>query len=381
MHMSAPHLPTASLRRLWALSRKESFQIVRDPSSVLIAFILPVIMLVIFGYGINLDTSALRMGLVIEDSGQEAQRFADSFLGSPYFTVTRGNRAEMERALTNGDVRGFVVVPSDFTAQLNRLGGGAPVQVITDGAEPNTANFVEAYANGAWQVWLDQRALAHGEPPRQQIGVEARFWFNRSAESRNYLIPGSITIIMTVIGALLTSLVVAREWERGTMEALLATPVTRTELLLSKLIPYYLLGIISLLICVGVAVFFFCIPFRGSLPMLLTASSFFLLSALGLGLLLSTVTRNQFIAAQGALNLAFLPSMMLSGFIFEISSMPAPIRAVTYLFPARYFVTAMQTLFQAGDVPGLLWRNIAFLVISSVFFIGLTAIKTGRRLD
>ena len=295
--------------------------------------------------------------------------------------VVIGSRAELEQAMVEGRVRGIVVIPSDFTDQLNRPGDTAPVQVITDATDPNTASFVEAYARGAWQVWLQQRAAATGTPMGLNINVEPRFWFNPSAESRNYLIPGSITVIMTVIGALLTSLVIAREWERGTMEALLATPVTRTEILLSKLLPYYLLGILSLLICVAVAVFLLRVPFRGSVPMLLAVATFFLLSALGLGLLLSTVTRNQFNAAQGALNAAFMPAMMLSGFIYEISSMPVPIRAFTYIIPARYFVTAMQTLFQAGDIGPLIWRNVAFLALAAVFFLGFTAKKTKRHLD
>jgi ABC-2 type transport system permease protein len=370
-----------SLRRLLALCKKESLQIVRDPSSIVIAFILPVVMLFIFGFGINLDSTQIRMGLVMEDTGEEAQRFAASFLGSPYMRVTTGSRAEMERALTDGRVRGFVVVAVDFTDRLARPGDAAPVQIITDGSEPNTANFVEAYARGAWQTWLAQRAAALGQEPPAQIEMESRFWFNPSAESRNYLIPGSITIIMTVIGALLTSLVVAREWERGTMEALLATPVNRTEILLSKLLPYYALGVLSLLICVGVSVWGLRVPFRGSLPVLLAVSTFFLLSVLGIGLLLSTATRNQFNAAQGALNAAFLPAVMLSGFTYEIASMPAWLRAFTFIIPARYFVSAMQTLFQAGDIPGVLLPDILCLLAASIFFIGLTALKTRRRLD
>jgi ABC-2 type transport system permease protein len=184
-----------------------------------------------------------------------------------------------------------------------------------------------------------------------------------------------------VIGALLTSLVVAREWERGTMEALLASPVTRTELLLSKLLPYYGLGIVSLFLCVAVAVLVMGVPFRGSLVLLWVIGSLFLASSLGLGLLLSTVLRNQFLAAQAALNAAFLPAIMLSGFLFEIRPMPAVIRGVTSLIPARYFVTAMQTLFQAGSVPPLLLQSGMFLVVAGSFFIGLTALKTRRRLE
>ncbi len=376
--MSTP----VSMRRLYALCRKETWQILRDPSSNIIAFLLPVVMLFIFGYGINLDSTALRLGLVLEDTSPEARRFADNLYGSPYLRVTAGqNRREMEQAMIEGKVRGFVVVPVDFAEQLRRPGGTAPLLVVADGSEPNTANFVQNYVFGAWNGWLKQRAAERGETPPPAISVEPRFWFNPSAESRNYLIPGSITIIMTVIGALLTSLVIAREWERGTMEALLASPVTRAELLLSKLLPYYALGILSLFMCVGVAVVLLRVPFRGSLLVLWVVGSLFLGSGLGLGLLLSTVLRNQFNAAQAALNAAFLPALMLSGFIYEIRSMPEVIQAFTYLIPARYFVTAMQTIFQAGSVWPVLLRSGLFLLAAALFFVGLTALKTRRRLE
>jgi ABC-2 type transport system permease protein len=371
-----------SFRRLRALCRKETWQILRDPSSNLIAFVLPVVMLFIFGYGINLDSTAVNIGLVLEDTSPEARHFADNLYGSPYFIVHNAQtQAEVEQALTEGQVRGFVVVPVDFAEKLKRPTDTAPLLVVADGSEPNTANFVQNYVAGAWLGWMQQRASERGETPPVRISIEPRFWFNPAVESRNFLIPGSITIIMTVIGALLTSLVVAREWERGTMEALLASPVTRTELLLSKLLPYYVLGIVSLFLCVGVATLIMQVPFRGSLWVLWTIGSLFLASSLGLGLLLSTVLRNQFIAAQAALNAAFLPALMLSGFLFEIRSMPAVIQGITYLIPARYFVTAIQTLFQAGNVWSVLLRSGMFLVISGSFFIGLTALKTRRRMD
>ncbi len=369
-------------RRLLALCRKETLQILRDPSSNIIAFILPVVMLLIFGYGINLDSQGLRVGLVLEDTSVEARLFADSLYGSPYLRVTTTqNRAEMARALVKGEVRGFVVLPQDFAEKLKRPTGDAPILIVTDGADPNTANFVENFVRGAWEGWLQERGAGRGESARASVTIEPRFWFNPSAESRNYLIPGSITIIMTVIGALLTSLVVAREWERGTMEALLASPVTRAELLLSKLLPYYALGMLSLLICVAVSILLLGVPFRGSFLVLWLVGSLFLGSALGLGLLLSTLTRNQFNAAQAALNAAFLPAVILSGFIYEIHSMPLVIRAVTYLIPARYFVTAMQTLFQAGDLWPVLGPAMLFLGFASLYFIGMTALKTRRRLE
>jgi ABC-2 type transport system permease protein len=371
-----------SWRRLRALCRKETLQILRDPSSHIIAFLLPVVLLFIFGYGINLDSTALHIGLVLEDTGPEARHFADSLYGSPYLQVTSGLvRQEMEQAMTDGRVKGYVVVPQDFAEKLKRPLDTAPLLLVTDGAEPNTANFVENYVQGVWRGWLQQHRAEQGAAVAAEISLETRFWFNPSAESRNTIIPGSITIIMTVIGTLLTSLVVAREWERGTMEALLASPMTRTELLLSKLLPYYLLGITSLFLCVAVSVFILGIPFRGSVWVLWVIGSLFLLSSLGLGLLLSTVLRNQFDAAQAALNAAFLPALMLSGFIYEIRSMPMVIQAVTYLIPARYFVTAMQTIFQAGNVWTVLLRSGLFLLLAAGFFIGLAALKTRRRLE
>ncbi len=380
--MSKTKSPPISWRRLRALCWKETLQIIRDPSSNLIAIVLPLLMLFIFGYGINLDSAAIRIGLLVEDKSQEAHRFADSLDGSKFFKITRGqSRQELESDLTDGKIRGFIVLAQDFSDNLKRPGNSAPVQVVTDGAEPELAVFVENYAKGAWQGWLLQRAHALGMDPPAQIGVQPRFWFNPSAESRNYLIPGSITLIMTVVGALLTALVVAREWERGTMEALLASPVTRTELLLSKLLPYYVLGIVSLLICVGVSTFVMGVPFRGSIFALFFVSTLFLMPTLGLGLLVSTLMKNQFNAAQAALNLAFLPTMMFSGFIYEISSMPAPLRAFTYLFPGRYFVTAIQTLFQAGDLWPILLRNGLMLTIAGVVLIGLTFRLTKKRLD
>jgi ABC-2 type transport system permease protein len=373
---------SAFLRRLRALCLKEIYQILRDPSSNIIAFVLPIVMLLIFGYGINLDSLGLRVGLVLEDTSPEARLFAASLYGSPYLRITSSqDRSEMAKALTEGKVRGFVVIEQDFAVKLKRSNDPAPILIVTDGAEPNTANFVENYVRSTWDGWLQQRATQHGEAPPVGVNLEPRFWFNPEAESRNYLIPGSITVIMTVIGALLTSLVVAREWERGTMEALLASPMTRAEFLLSKLLPYYALGIASLIICVLVSVFVLRVPFRGSIVALWMIGSLFLGSALGLGLLLSTVTRNQFNAAQAALNAAFLPALILSGFIYEIRSMPVVIRAVTYLVPARYFVTAMQTLFQAGNVWPVLLSSMAFLAVASTFFIGLTAFKTRRRLE
>lgn len=373
---------TVHPRRLLALCRKESMQIVRDPSSVLIAFVLPVILLLIFGFGINLDANRVRVGLVVDDTGAEALRFAQVLRGSPYFDVVPGSsRAELRELLMRGDIRGLVIIRSDFSTQVARNEGKAAVQVQTDGAEPNTANFLGNYVQGAWQAWLTQRSQEHGQAAPPLIDVVPRYWFNPSTQSRNFLLPGSISVIMTIVGALLTSLVIAREWERGTMESLLSTPVTRMELLLSKILPYYVLGMCAMALCVGVSVFVIGVPYRGSLWALAGVSTLFLGSSLGLGLLLSALFRNQLLAAQAALTAAFLPATMLSGYVFEISSMPAPVQAVSYFIPARYFVNALQTLFQAGDIGPVLALNALWLLVSALFWLGLTAWRFGRRLD
>ncbi|WP_199054829.1 ABC transporter permease [Aquitalea sp. ASV15] len=369
-----------SLRRLAALCRKESYQIVRDPSSILIAFVLPVLLLFIYGYGINLDANRVRLGIVQQDGGVEASRLVQTLQASPYIAASlSSSEAAMRQQLQLGSVRGVVILRSDFSAKVRQGQGAAAIQLLTDGAEPNTANFVASYVQGVFQLWQAQRQSGQAEPAG--LTLEARYWFNPTTVSRNYLVPGSISVIMTIIGALLTSLVVAREWERGTMEALLSTPVTRAELLLSKIIPYYLLGMAAMSMCVLVATLVMGVPLRGSLWVLFLVTSLFLGSALGLGLLLSTTTRNQFIAAQFALTAAFLPAIMLSGFVFEIRSMPLAVQAVTYLIPARYFVSALQTLFQAGEIWPVLLINLLFLLLSAAFWLGLTAWRTPRRLD
>lgn len=371
-----------SARRLSALCVKETRQIVRDPSSWLIAVVIPLLLLFIFSYGINLDSSRIRLGVWLQDHSKEALELTNTLRFSPYIDLTvSDNRTDLVKLIQAGQIRGIVEIPVDFSTKYLKRSAQAPVMVITDGSEPNTANFVQAYVQGAWQVWLEQKAISQGQSVSSLIDVQPRYWFNPAMISQHFIIPGSITIIMTVIGAILTSLVVAREWERGTMEALLSTEVTRGELLLSKLIPYYFLGMLAMLLCMVVSVLILKVPFRGSLWILFITTSVFLLSTLGMGLLISTVTQNQFNAAQVALNAAFLPSVMLSGFIFQIDSMPFVIQLTTYIIPARYFVSSLQTLFLAGNVYSVLWSDLLFLIGSAVVFIGLTALKTKRRLD
>lgn len=371
-----------SWRRLKALCFKETKQIVRDPSSALIAVVIPLMLLFIFGYGINLDSSKLRVGILMDQQSQEARELVDAFTGSPFIDATiSDNRQLLANKMQAGEIRGIVVIPVNFSAQLLRSEGHAAIQVITDGSEPNTANFVQAYTKGVWHTWLVQQGENKGYATDPLIELNMRYWFNEAAISQHFIIPGAISIIMTVVGAILTSLVIAREWERGTMEALLSTQITRTELLLSKLLPYQLLGSFVMILCMFVTTFVLDIPYRGSLVILFVITSLYLATALGMGLLISTITRNQFNAAMIALNAAFLPAIMLSGFIFEIDSMPAIIQAVTYFIPARYFVSSLQTLFLAGDIYLVLLTDFLLLIASAILFIGLTALKTRRRLD
>ncbi|HEQ1858787.1 TPA: ABC transporter permease [Providencia alcalifaciens] len=371
-----------SWRRLKALCWKESKQIIRDPSSALIAIVIPLMLLFIFGYGINLDSSKLRVGILMDQQSQPARELVDTFTGSPFIDATiSDNRNLLINKMQAGEIRGIVVIPVNFAEQLSRPDGHSAIQVITDGSEPNTANFVQAYTKGVWHTWLIQQGENQGYPTDPLIELNMRYWFNEAALSQHFIIPGAISIIMTVVGAILTSLVIAREWERGTMEALLSTQITRTELLLSKLLPYQILGSFVMVLCMLVTTWVLDIPYRGSLLILFVITSLYLATALGMGLLISTITRNQFNAAMVALNAAFLPAIMLSGFIFEIDSMPVFIQVVTYFIPARYFVSSLQTLFLAGDIYLVLLTDFLLLIASAILFIGLTALKTRRRLD
>jgi ABC-2 type transport system permease protein len=368
-----------SVRRLATLVRKESLQVVRDPSSILIAFVLPMVLLFLFGYGVSLDTARTRVGLVIEAQTPLTQDLAASFQASRYFeaSIDRDRRA-FEEALVLGHVRGIIVVPSTFAADFAAQ-ERPTIQVIVDGSDPNTASFVQNYTQGVVANWAALRG-AEVAARAPAITVEQRFWFNPELKSRNFLVPGSIAIVMTLVGTLLTSLVVAREWERGTMEAIMATPVTATELLAGKILPYFLLGLTSMTLCVALAVLLFGVPFRGSLLALYVLSASFLVPALGQGLLISAATKNQFLASQAALISAFLPAFLLSGFLFEISSMPTAIQWITMIVPARYLIPSLQTVFLAGDIWPMFLRDIAImLLIGAVLFV-LAARSTKKRI-
>lgn len=368
------------MRSLTALIKKEFLQILRDPSAIMIAFVLPLVLLFIFGYGVNLDSGRTKIGVVIESSDRASVSLLTAYTNSRYFEVAVGrDRREFADDLTAGRLRGIVVIPEELRKDLVGT-GPATVQVITDGSETNSANFVKNYAEGAVNTWLAHEEDERGgldRPPL--ITLEPRFWYNQELTSRNFLIPGSLSIVMTLVGVILTALVIAREWERGTMEGLLATPVSINRIIMGKLVTYFILALMSMFLSWAVAVFWYGVPYRGTLPALLAVSSVFLLGALGQGLLISTVTKDQYLAAQAALVTGFLPSFILSGFIFEIASMPGPIRGFTSIIPARYFVSCLQTIFLAGNVWPLLLRSMAAMAVIGLLLFLITAKKTAKK--
>ncbi len=368
-------------RRIAALIRKEARQIVRDPSSIIIAVILPLTLLFLFAYGVSFDARLVQIGLVVENPTSETGSFTASLTSSPLFSArTARNRIGFESDLVAGRIDGIVVLAADFSAQAAR-GDRAPVQIIVDGSDPNKATLVRNYLQAAWGNWVIQEAIARGERVSAPISLQPRVWFNPEVASHHYLVPGSMAIILMLTGSLLTALVVVREWERGTMEALLATPVDIVELLAGKLIPYFVLGMLTMTLATATALYLFAVPFRGSFTVLALMSAMFLITALGQGLLISTVTRNQRVAAQMTMIAAFLPSFFLSGFVFEIAGMPLPLQIASYAVPARYFVAGLQTLFLAGDVWSVIWPNMSGMAVIAIVYIGLTARKTKTRLD
>jgi ABC-2 type transport system permease protein len=376
----------ASFRRLRALIRKEGLQIIRDPSTFLIAGVLPLVLLFIFGFGVSLDLQNVRMGVVMEATSPEANSLLLAFQNSRYFDVRQArSRSQLSGELIAGRLAGMVVIPADFTARLGR-GDTAPIQLIVDGSEPNTAGLVQGYVQGVWQNWLIQENQAQSSKVIRpvngsKLSVEPRFWYNADLSSRSALLPGAVAINLTLIGVLLTALVVAREWERGTMEGLLATPITRMEFLISKLLPYFTLGMLAMAVSAGTAVWGFGVPFRGSILALIVLSASYLTTTLSLGLLISTRTRNQFVACQAALIAGFLPAFELSGLLFEIDSMPLPIQLLTRVLPPRYFVAGLQTVFLAGDVPQVLVPNTLVLMTFATILFVLLYRSTQTRLE
>ncbi len=367
------------VRRVWALVKKETFQIARDPSSIAIGIILPVVLILLFGYGVSLDVMHVPVAVVLEDPSPAATELASSFQLSPYFDAQLLTDMPVAREqMLDGKVDGIVRIRPDFGRNLAL--GNSEVQILVNGVDANRARIIQAYAEGAVGQWGARRAAEGKDTPGAAVVVQSRLWFNEADDSHYFLVPGLIVLIMTLIGALLTALVMAREWERGTIEALFVTPVKADEILLGKTIPYFVLGMVGFALCLLAARFLFDVPFRGSLWLLTGVSMLYLLVALGIGLLISSAVKSQFVASQLTLLVTFMPAVMLSGFLFDLRSMPVAVRAITYALPARYFVSILQTVFLAGDVWSVVVPNAAMLAVMAVSLLLWTRAVTRKRL-
>ncbi len=367
--------------RIRGFLRKEMFQIYRDPSSIALAIFLPMVLLFIFGYGVSLDAENVPLAVVLDDPGPEARDLAARFDLSIHFDTRHSTSIiEAETWMKARQVDAVIHLQQNFSTNL--LGGRpAKVQLIVNGVDSNRARLIQGYTHGALEKFNEMR-LARGEPAQLPVvTVAQRIWFNESAVSRNFLIPGLITLIMTLTGILLTALVVAREWERGTMEAILVTPLRRIDLLIGKVLPYYVLGMIGMVLSVVVGITLFKVPFRGSITALVFLSSLFMLASLGFGLLISSAIRVQFVAAQISIVAGYLPALFLSGLLFDLESTPLPIRIISHIIPAKYFVAISHTLFMAGNVWPVLWPNALALAAMAVFFITMAYRKMSKRLD
>ena len=372
-------LRAARLRRIASLVRKEARQMIRDPSSIAIGVVLPLLLILLFGYGLSLDVTDVPVAVVLEDPSPEATELAASFQLSNYFDAQLlTSMARAQQLMLTRKVDGIIRIRPDFTRNISL--GNAEVQLLVHGVDANHARIIQSYAQGAIGQWMALRASQGKEVLSGPVAVQNRMWFNETNESRYFLVPGLIVLIMTLIGALLTALVMAREWERGTLEALFVTPVRTDEILLGKTIPYFILGMIGLVLCLLAAKFLFHVPFRGSVTVLTGVSMLYLLVALGIGLLISSAVKSQFVASQITLLVSFLPAVMLSGFLFDLRSMPAFVRLITYVLPARYYVALLQTIFLAGDIWAVILPNAAVLTSMAAVLLVLTRRTMQKKL-
>jgi ABC-2 type transport system permease protein len=375
------------LRRVWAVARKEFLHVLRDVRSLGMGIAIPMIMLVLFGFALTLDVDNVPLAVWDQSRTPESRALLSRFTGSIYFAAARpvDNYRDIERAIDAGQVLAALVIPRDF-ARCQEQGRTAPVQFIVDGSDSNTATIVLGYADAVVNGYSQEMVInkvrrAGGQEIHVPLDPRPRVWFNADLLGRNYIIPGLIAVIMMVIAALLTSLTVAREWERGTMEQLISTPVKTWELIVGKLVPYFTIGMLDMLLAVLVGVLVFRVPLCGSLLVLFGISSVFLLGALSMGILISIVTRNQLLASQLAMVLTFLPAFLLSGFMVPISNMPAAIQVVTYAVPARYFVTMLRAIYLKGVGVSVFPLEALLLTAFAVLMFVLANVKFKKKLD
>ena len=359
-------------RRAWAVARKEFLHVLRDPRSLAMAIAMPMFLLLLYGYALTLDVDNVPM-IVWDQSQTAASRdFISRFGGSRYFAIEGygWNYHDLEREIDSGHALVALVVPRDFADQV-RSGRRASVQMIVDGSDSNTATLAVNYADAVAQAYsqslrLQEMRRLHGTTLSSAVDFRPRVWFNPELESRYYIIPGQIAVIMMVIAALLTSLTVAREWERGTMEQLISTPVTGRELILGKFLPYFTIGMIDMVLAVLMGQFLFHVPLRGSVILLFASASIFLVGTMALGILISVVAKNQLLANQMAMVVTFVPSFLLSGFVFPISNMPTVIQWITYLVPARYFISLLKAIYLKGAGISVLAGEGLLLVVYAI---------------
>jgi ABC-2 type transport system permease protein len=358
-----------SLTRLLAIARKEVVQIYRDVRSLVIVVLMPAILVLLFGYGVNLDLKGLPVYVFDQDGSQQSQDLLKHFQNSEYFRIDRvvGSYPELSRALDDGHAKMGIVIPWDFSQRL-RDGRPVEVQALVDASDDNTANVLIGYSQAVVQSysaqiqidWLRQRGLSI-QPA--SLSVETRTWYNEDLESSAFIIPGVLALVMSVIGAFLTSLTIAREWERGTMEQLISTPVSAMEIMLGKLAPYFVLGMFDTAMSAAIAIYWFHVPFRGSYLTLAAASAMFMVVVLSLGFLISVLAKNQFAASQIALLITFLPAFLLSGFLFSIEQMPIVLQVITRVLPARYYVSVLKKIFLKGTPASMLYADLIPLAV------------------
>jgi ABC-2 type transport system permease protein len=368
-----------SFTRFLAVARKEVVQILRDSRSLIIVVIMPVVLVLLFGYGVSLDLKGLPIFVYDRDGSQQSQDLLKRFQASAYFDIVRvvNDYPALTRALDDGHARMGIVVPWDFSERLHD-GGPVQVQALVDGTDDNTANILIGYAQAVVQGYSSDLQLDwlrnHGQPAQPaSVSVETRTWYNEDLESSAFIVPGVLALVMSVIGAFLTSLTIAREWERGTMEQLISTPVTSLEIMLGKLAPYFAIGMFDVIVCALVAIYWFQVPFRGSYLTLLISSALFLVVVLALGFFISVIAGSQLAASQIALLITFLPAFLLSGFLFSIEQMPVVLQWITRILPARYYVSVLKKIFLKGTPAALLYAD---LVPLTVFALVLAVLAT-----
>ncbi len=362
--------------------KKEFKQIIRDNSSILIAFILPLILLFLFGFGVNFDTNTVKIGIVDLSNSKESRDFVQSLNNTKYLECSHYKTTnQAESFLSGGKIRGYVVIPVNYQIELKKK-NNPKIQIITDGTEPNTAKFAASYIQGAYQANMQyENSRQGGFYKNKIITTNTRSWYNPALKSTYFILPGSLAIIMTMTGTVLTALVIAREWERGTMEAILTTNITKGEFILAKYIAYFILGFLSILFCLFLIIFVFQVPFRGSYIALFVVSSLFMMTGLGLGLLISTIFKDQFTSSQIAGTLGFMPSMMLSGLIYEIDSMPFLIKTISNIIPAKYYVSAATSLFLSGTILKIIIYCSFYMLLFALFTAVLIYKNTNERLE